>query len=206
MGENVQEVVVMPLAFAMMTMHSRCHPAAEVHGVLLGCVDGGKIQISSAYPICHECPNRPLVEAALTITLSSLEENSSNSVVGWYTIPEIAGDTKPAATLLRLLTGLEAVASASDPVLVVLSKQPVQEADAKTSKSYDSTRYLLQAFGKDFGGQYMGKLNATITSECKTMKILDDLAGQETIEDLVDHWSSLETEWPNTSKISRHLS
>jgi hypothetical protein len=169
--------------------------------MLLGVLHGSKIHVTSAYPICHESLTKPLLEAALAVTLSSLEDGSSNCLVGWYTVPELVGDARPSPTVLRILAGLEGVIA--NPVLVTLSKLSITNIASKTE---NGNRDLVQAFGKNFGGQYMGKIKASITSESKTLTALEDLAEHESICDLVDHWASPKTEWPNTAKVNRHLS
>jgi len=188
----------MPLAFTMMAMHSLSHHATEVHGLLLGHTKGNKVFVSSANPICHESPTKPLVEAALAVTLSSTEVDSSSSPVGWYSIPALEGKLTP--SVLRIVAGLEGIAA--NPVLVTMSKLSVLSA---ISMAEGSSTDLVQAFGKDFGGQYLEKLRAVVSSEQKTLKVLEDLAQHESICDLVDHWRSPKTEWPNTSKINKHL-
>lgn len=202
MSENASNVVVSPAALALMSMHALTHPTAEVHGLLIGKSSGGKTQVTSAYPVCHESPTKPLVDIAITLTLSLLDESSASDViVGWYAVPELAGDTKPNPAALRIVSGLEEMSS--NPVLVTVSKLAVANLASKINGGGEET--FLQAFGKDFGGQYMKEIDTKIESEANTVKAIEDLAEQEQICDLADHWMSPHTKWPNLEKITKHL-
>jgi Uncharacterised protein family (UPF0172) len=200
MGGNIDEIVIAPEAFAVMAIHSLSHLGTEVHGVLLGSMNGSKVDVSLVYPICHETPTRPLIDAALAVCMASLEEDSSNSLVGWYTIPVTFRDGQPSGAVHRILAGLEGVIA--DPVLVTGSQLSTAML---ASKPEASKTELVHAFGKDFGGQYKGKLKATITSELKVVKRLRGFTDQEFVCDLVDHWSSPNTEWPSPTKMSIHF-
>jgi hypothetical protein len=196
MGGNIQEVVIAPHAFAVMAMHSLSHQGAEVHGLLLGSLNGNKVDVSSVYPICNEAPTRPLMDAALAVSISSLEEDSSNRPVGWYIVPGSFGDGQPSGAVPRVLAGLEGVLA--DPVLVTVAKL----STAIIASPEATTKKLVYAFGKDFGGQYNGELKATITSESKVINRLRGFTMEEFVCDLVDHWSSPKTEWPSPTKIN----
>ena len=200
MRGNIQEIVIAPHAFAVMAMHSLSHQGAEVHGLLLGSLNGKKVDVLSVYPICHETPTRTLIDAALAVSMSSLEEDSSNRLIGWYTVPGIFGDGQPSGAVPRVLAGLEGIIE--DPVLVTVAKL----STAIIALPEASTKELVHAFGKDFGGQYNGELKATITSELKVVKLLRGFTKEEYVCDLVDHWSSPKTEWPSPTKINIHLS
>ncbi len=195
-------IVVLPNAFAMIAMHARTYPTAQVHGLLVGSSQGGKIHISDAFPVCHETPTRPLVELALAASLSTIEAcTDASKIVGWYTIPELVGEEKPGAGALRIVACLEAVAD--KPILLTFSKIRLE----------DHTQYrggvraeTLKVFGKDFGMQWQAKLPALVSIDDDAMKALLALVEDVRICDLVDHWlSPLSSEWPSTSGIQQKI-
>mmetsp|Transcript_32494 Transcript_32494/g.90493 ORF Transcript_32494/g.90493 Transcript_32494/m.90493 type:complete len:204 (+) Transcript_32494:103-714(+) len=203
MGQNEGEVVVSPLAFTMIAMHSLTYPTAQVHGILIGSLQGSTVKVVDALPVCHESPTKPLVESALAMSLSSLQDGST--IVGWYSVPELVGDGKPGAAELRIAAGLEAVAK--NPVLVTVSKIAVEKLATADDLSGEE---LLEAFGKDFGKQWKERLVASISSKESSARAVQALLGEKCLYDLVDHWlAPSSTEWPRTAelqeKIKKHL-
>lgn len=205
------EVAMSPLAFTMIAMHSSSYPTKQVHGVLIGSSKGSNVlNVTDALPICHESPTKPLVEAALAISMSSLDGSSSSKIVGWYSVPELIGDEKPSAADLRIVAGLEGVVETT-PILVTVSKSALEKL-ASSSGRGGGEEQLLAAYGKDFGKQWKEKLPASISSKESATKVAQaaSASGEKCVYDLVDHWlDSSSREWPRTTGlqeiIKKHL-
>jgi hypothetical protein len=202
MGQN-EEVVVSPLAFTMIAMHSLSYPSDQVHGILIGSLQGSTVKVTDALPVCHESPTKPLVESALAVSFSTLQDGST--IVGWYSVPELIGAGKPGAAELRIAAGLEAVVE--KPILVTASKIALENLANADDPSGEE---VLEAFGKDFGKQWKEKLVASIGSKESSAKVVQALIGEKCLYDLVDHWQVPSSrEWPRTAglqeKITKHL-
>ena len=66
--EKKNSVVVSPTAATSMILHAVQHPHTAVHGALLGSfLQGDKIQVTEAVPVCHGVPTQPLLETALSL-------------------------------------------------------------------------------------------------------------------------------------------
>ncbi|KAL3932427.1 MAG: hypothetical protein SGARI_003964 [Bacillariaceae sp.] len=147
---NAEKVEIRPEVLVLMASHASSHPTTSVHGVLIGNAAGKTLKVTNAYPICHETPTKTLVETSLAMVQSSLDGNnggngSSSKIMGWYTAPELLGDTKPAPVALRVVASLEDGNDGLQPVLIVLNNEAIVNGNGS------STKELVTAFGKDFG-------------------------------------------------------
>mmetsp|Transcript_29977 Transcript_29977/g.30465 ORF Transcript_29977/g.30465 Transcript_29977/m.30465 type:complete len:219 (-) Transcript_29977:1721-2377(-) len=210
---NKDSVTISPEVFALLVAHAASHPTTTVHGVLIGnrSKSNNKVDVTDAFPICHENPTRPLVETALALVQSNLEEEETNNkyIVGWFTAPELLYETKPGPVALRIVASLAAASSSrndpssfsGEPVLLSLHNETIvnilAEKDSVASK-------VIQAYGKDFGMQWMEPLDLTVLNESVAVKAVTDIInGKVNINDLVDHWDKgASSEWTLASSLS----
>jgi hypothetical protein len=181
---NADKVDVTPDVLRLMVSHATSHSTSSVHGVLVGQADGKVLKVTDAYPICHETPTKVLVETSLALVQSSLEEKkSSNTIVGWYTAPELLGETKPSPVALRVAAALESHSNLH-PVLLVLNNQAIVTGASGAD--------MVAAFGKDFGNQWMEPLPCTTS----VVSALEPANSVSPVHDLVDHWNNgVSTAW-----------
>jgi hypothetical protein len=200
MSSSNEQVVFMPLALAMIAMHSRKYRTAQVHGLLIGALDDGKVRVCDTIPICHEAPTKSIVESATNVAFSIIQaETTSKHVVGWYTVPELFGEDNPGAAALRIVASLENVIPKA--ILVSISKTGVDNfTEAVDGGLYDEH---VKAYGKDFGMQWQERLAAVIEPvDSQEIKALRACIDDEQFCDLTDHWlSPSRSEWPKPCKI-----
>ena len=130
---NKDSVIISPEVFALMAAHAASHPTTAIHGVLIGNRNSStnKVDVTDAFPICHENPTKPLVETALALVQSNLEgqqqkDNDKKScIVGWYTAPELLYEKKPGPVALRIVAGLAASSEDNDSSSSSSSGDPV---------------------------------------------------------------------------------
>lgn len=202
-------VTISPEVFALMGVHASCHPTTPLHGVLVGNRNkskNGEVEITDAFPICHESPTKILVETSLSLILSVLEDDNNNkkSIVGWYTAPELLDETKPGPVALRIVASIAAAASATggEPVLLVLNNDKIVKLFEKEETDPNS---CVQAYGKDFGMQWMEPVKSTkVTDSPKAVKaVLND---KLQVKDLVDHWEAgTSSEWTTASSLTKYM-
>jgi hypothetical protein len=140
--------------------------------------------VTSAVPVCHEAPTKPLVETALAFV--------GDGVVGWYTAPERLQDKHPGAPALRIAASLGSSVE-NEPVLIVLQNEAVAEC-FKGGKYAD----VMKAFGKNFGQQWMEPLEVRLLKETSALEAARQAHKDEIVlNDLVDHWEgeSAAVEW-----------
>ena len=196
--ENKQNVVVSPLALTSMLLHSAKHGTTSVHGILIGTFSSDAVKVTSAIPVCHEAPTKPLIDTALSLV--------DGVVVGWYTAPERLEDERPGAPALRIAASLGASNSTlGEPVLIVLQNQAV--VDCLTGNdTTNNTSVIIKAFGKDFGKQWMEPLNVSLQSETKALEAARQAHAENVVvNDLVDHWEgdSSSTEWYPSAAVAK---
>jgi hypothetical protein len=190
--EKKKDIVVSPLALATMMLHSARHGTTAAHGILVGTFSADSIQVTSAVPVCHEAPTRPLVETALAFV--------GDGVVGWYAAPERLHDKHPGAPALRIVASLGSSAE-NEPVLMVLQNESVAEC-FKGGKYAD----VIKAFGKDFGQQWMEPLEVRLVKETSALEAARQAHKDEIVlNDLVDHWEgeSAAVEWHPSVAVAK---
>jgi len=202
---NKDSVTISPEVFALLVAHAASHPTTTVHGVLIGNRKSNKVDVTDAFPICHENPTRPLVETALALVQSNLEGETNKYIVGWFTAPELLYETKPGPVALRIVASLAASSrgnsSSGEPVLLSLNNETIvnilAEKESLASKA-------VQAYGKDFGMQWMEPLDLTVSNESAAVKAVTDIFNEKfNINDLVDHWDEgASSEWTLASSLS----
>ena len=200
-------VTISPEVFALMGVHASCHPTTPVHGVLVGNrnkSNKNEVEITDAYPICHESPTKILVETSLSLILSVLEDDNKTkkSIVGWYTAPELLEETKPGPVALRVVASIAAASTTGEPVLLVLNNDKIVKLFEKEETDPNS---CVQAYGKDFGMQWMEPLkSAKVMDSPKAVKaVLND---KLQVKDLVDHWEAgTSSEWTTASSLTKYI-
>jgi hypothetical protein len=194
-------VLVSPQAFVSMAMHAARHSTTVVHGVLIGSSSGHLIKVTDAIPVCHETPTTPLVETALAL-VQAQTCNDSTKIVGWFTAPEVLENNRPGPVALRIVANL--VTTDFEPVLLVLHNEQLGEL---LKGSGGSASNAIQAFGKDFGKQWMEPLDVTVDKEPNASKAAQVAHLQGiSINDLVDHWGGgASSEWHPTAALVKCL-
>jgi len=191
--DKKHNVVVSPLALTTMLLHAAKHGTTCVHGILVGSFSAETVRITSAIPVCHEAPTKPLVDTSLNLV--------DGVVVGWYTAPERLQDEKPGAPALRIAASLAAANSQGEPVLVVLQNEAVADCLSGGSKTD-----VIKAYGKDFGQQWMEPLDLSLESETKALEAARQAHKDKVaLNDLVDHWEgdSADTEWYPSAAVAK---
>jgi len=146
----------------------------------MGSFEPEGVAVTKAVPICHEVPTKPLVENALALVTSVAAEE----VVGWYTVPERFEETKPSPAALRIVANL-AVGSKSEPILIVLNNVGLTSLLAGKEPADDET--LLQAFGKDFGQQWMDPIPKILMDNKAKGAAKQAFEQKVAVTDFVDH-------------------
>jgi hypothetical protein len=200
-------VTIAPEVFALMAAHASCHSTTVVHGVLLGNrTKKDEVVITDAFPICHENPTKVLVETSLSLLLSVLEgvddDDSKKYIVGWYTAPELLGESKPGPVALRIVASIAAGhGTAGEPVLLVLNNDQMVKMFAREENDPGS---CIQAFGKDFGVQWKEPLNSSVSESQKALKAILNETIQ--VKDLVDHWEAgTSSEWTRALSLTKYI-
>lgn len=191
--DKKHNVVVSPLALTTMLLHAAKHGTTCVHGILVGSFGGDTVRVTSAVPVCHEAPTKPLVDTSLALV--------DGVIVGWYTAPERVQDDRPGAPALRIAASLAAANTQGEPILMVLQNQAV--ADCLNG---ESTNEVVKAYGKDFGQQWMEPLDLSIESEAKAVEAARQAHSDKTLalHDLVDHWEDdAATEWYPSAAVAK---
>jgi len=215
-NNNKDSVTIAPEVFALMAAHAASNPTSAVHGVLIGSRNGDKVTVTDAFPICHENPTKPLVETALALVQSNLEEenrdkkkNNDNSIIGWFTAPELLHETKPGPVALRIVANLATNDGQGEPVLLVLNNEPIVKLLAAVEDKENNclASRTVQAFGKDFGMQWMEPLDLTVTNDSGAAKAVTAMLNNKenninVVQDLVDHWEEgAASEWTSASSL-----
>jgi hypothetical protein len=198
--EEVKDsVIVAPQAFVLMALHAAQHSTSAVHGLLIGSRSENKIQVSGAFPVCHETPTKLLVETALALVQSTMhndnDKSASASIVGWFTAPEMLADNKPGPVALRIAANL--ATDSNEPVLLVLRNEIIGQL---INGEETSASAAIQAFGKNFGQQWMDPLEVSVLQETDATRATKELHEEGTsINDLVDHWQNgASSDWCET--------
>ena len=203
-ADKSNSVVVEPRAFLVMAVYAAQHSVDAVHGLLIGRREGNSVIVTDAAPVCSEPPTTPLVECALEIAKSAFIE-SDLGVVGWFTAPETLSKGTPGPVALRIAASLETDDSI-EPVLIVLENEGIGRIACGEAKSVDS---VVQAFGKDFGKQWMEPLEVMIQQGDKSATATQQAYRKGiSISDLTDHWKTTDkSEWPKvlTGEADQYL-
>lgn len=179
-----RSVVVSPSALVSMMLHAARHGTTAVHGILLGTFDDDKVTVTSAIPVCHEAPTKPLVDTALSLVVAAAADETS--IVGWYTAPERVSDVRPGTAALRIVSSLASGnKNQGEPVLCVLQNESL----AKCLKgSSEGGADVIKAYGKDFGQQWLEPLKTVVTEETNAVNAAREARRQDIlINDFVDH-------------------
>jgi hypothetical protein len=198
MTEDKAKVTISAKAFIAILLHAQNHRTTSIHGVLVGSQSGNKVVVEHAFPICHETPTRPLLDAALALVDSELSGDDSNSIVGWFTSPEILGDEKAGPVAMRIAANL--ASDSMDPVLLVLNNVKLGKLVANDGVLASQ---CVRVFGKDFGKQWIDLLEVDVVEETNTTKKARELLDKgRTIKDLSDHWEEGHgSEWNHSANI-----
>lgn len=195
-------VSIAPDVVTLVVGHAVSHGTTTVHGALIGKATGTKVEVTGAFPICHETPTKVLVETSLSLVQSTLDGGQITplSIVGWYTAPELvisasADSAKASPVALRVVAGL-ASADSPDPILLVLDNDTI----VKIRKGEEQTaEKIVSAFGKDFGNQWMEPLKHEVPDFGKASKAIASNAIE--VKDLTDHWKAgASSEWTTSIK------
>ena len=211
--DKKDSVTITPQVFALMAAHAASHPMSAVHGILVGRRSGDEVTVSDAFPVCHGNPTKTLVETAFALVQSILEGNDGkNTIIGWFTAPELIHETKPGPVALRIVANLAAAMGEIEPVLLVMNNDSTvkllalgDEGEGVTASS------TIQAFGKDFGMQWMESIdNLSVKDEAKATKALIAMLNEGSeiriVRDLVDHWDQgASSEWTSASSFASLL-
>lgn len=183
--EEVKDsVIIAPQAFVLMALYAVQHGASGVHGVLIGTRSKNRIDVSGAFPVCHETPTKLLVETGLALVESTIQNDKSTSIVGWFTAPEILADDKPGPVALRIAANL--ATDTNEPILLVLRNEIIGQL---INGEESSATAAIQAFGKNLGQQWMDSLEVSVSLDADAATVMKELKGMS-INDLVDHWQN----------------
>ena len=192
-------VVVAPQAAVSMILHAKHHSTTVIHGVLIGSRSGDITTVSNAIPLCHEPPTRTLVDTSLAL-VQAQQETSKNRIVGWFTAPEVLDDERPGPAALRIVANLET--ENFEPVLLVLNNSAL--AKFFSDPNDGSASELFNAFGKDFGKQWMEPLSLSLEKSGGVVEAAREACKEGlVVDDLVDHWEgSCSAEWDPSARLS----
>ncbi|VEU40437.1 unnamed protein product [Pseudo-nitzschia multistriata] len=214
-GTKIESVGLAPEVFVLVAAHAAVHPASPVHGVLVGSREGGRISVHGAYPVCHETPTGVLVETALSLVQSSLEEDTSNEttteIVGWFTAPELLHEKAPGPVALRIVASLAAATSGggTDPVLLVVDNEALLALAGGGGAVLASE--AVRAFGKDLGRQWKEPVGSlAVESDAGAAEAAASAIREATgaaagpfVRDLVDHWKAgAASEWTTAASLA----
>jgi|UPI000581A15F hypothetical protein len=177
-NSSLKTVNVAPKAFCAMALHAATYKNSSVHGILLGSSTKGVIVVEDAVPVSHGAPTKPLVE----ISLGLVQAKSDHTIVGWYTAPELFSDSRPGPVALRMTANL--ATGTIEPTLIVLQNGPLSKCLGGEGKADG----VLQAFGKDFGQQYLESVETAVQDGPKASRAVQEAFKDSTkLEDLEDH-------------------
>jgi hypothetical protein len=102
---------------------------------------------------------------------------------------------------LRIVASIAAAANGGEPVLLVLNNDKIVNLFAKEETDPNA---CVQAFGKDFGMQWMEPLKSKVTDSQKAVKaVLND---KLQVNDLVHHWEAgTSSEWTTASSLTKYI-
>lgn len=184
MADNKRKITISPQAFLAISLHASCHSTTVVHGLLVGSQSDNGIMVEHAFPICHETPTRPLLDTALALVKSELSGDTSKTIVGWFTSPEILSVGKADPVAMRIAANM--ATDSMEPVLLVLQSENLGKL---VSSNGITASECIQAFGKDFGKQWLEPLEVTVLKETNTTEITAEVIREGFVtKDLVDHW------------------
>ena len=200
--ELKESVSVEPHAFVVMAVYAAQHAADEVHGLLVGKRVANNVIVSSAIPVCHETPTKPLVETALELVQSHIEDDKSLKIVGWFTASEMLSDDKPGPVALRIVANMEI--DAEKPVLLVLRNKGIGQLVCGEENAVPS---VVHAYGKDFGQQWMDPLELSVRQVAEATRAAKSLFEEgKFARDLIDHWAEgNSSEWPETLVTNKYF-
>lgn len=193
-----------------MILHANQHRTVSVHGILIGSYDddgkdAAKVNVTGILPVCHEVPTKPLIQTALGLAQSMLEEDNKDRqvIVGWYTAPELLSQDKPGPVAQRLVANMDMggdddkTKSKNDPILVSIVNDKVGDLINGLEVSPSDA---LRAFGRNFSDQWMEPLEVELLGGAGNLDGIKNMYNGGMI-DLVDHWQSKTlSEWkPVTS-------
>lgn len=148
---NNKVVTVHPLVLSVMASHALAHPDQAVLGLLVGT---NSQEVQDAVPLTHRALTLPLLETAMGLLQKSLLPENQK-IIGCYVVPALLKDARPSPVALRLAAQL--ANKNEESTLLVL------ENDALISfLSPDSTNPPVQAYGPDFAGQYLEKVDTRV--------------------------------------------
>ena len=142
-----------------MVLHATSFQNQTVHGLLLGKSKAGAVDVQEAVPVSHGAPTKPMVEIALGL----VEAKSDLQVVGWYTAPSLLEDTRAGPVALRMATTL--AVNSIEPILIVVQNQGL--SNILKDKGGTKVEEAIQAYGKDFGGQYLEAVTTYVEASSK---------------------------------------
>ncbi|KAG7350881.1 UPF0172 domain containing protein [Nitzschia inconspicua] len=199
-----RSVSISPEVLALLFGHAFSHRTTPIHGALIGKASETKVEITDAFPICHETPTKFLIESSLSLVQSTLDGNTDKSpeIVGWYTAPELThpGESaKQSPVALRVVAGLMST-SLSHPVLLALNNGTILEV----LNGQKDPQTVVSVFGKDFGNQWMEKLDHKLMDPEKAVKSIAACAFD--VKDLTDHWNAgAASEWTSAAKFKKRF-
>jgi hypothetical protein len=177
-GSSKNAVVVQPKAVATMILHASTHKNTSVHGILIGSIQKNVVTVQDAVPVSHGAPSQPLVEMATGLL------NADSSIVGWYTAPELLNDKRPGPVALRMVAALGADEKKPEPALIVLQNSAL----AACLQGKEEATAAFEAFGKDFGQQWLEPLKLTVDNSTGASKATQEgFKAGTVVNDLMDH-------------------
>lgn len=182
---KLTSVKVSPKAQAVIALHATRHRYTSVGGFLLGTTSNN---ITDAIPVAHGTLTQTILDTAQSL----LDEETSNSIVGWYTAPRLLKDTRPDAVTLRVVAQM--ASESLEPVLLFVNNEKLSEFMNGNDVMF------LQALGRDFGSQWLEEIDTK--SAGQTNKNLGSSLGSDnpsaTVNDLLDHFEDIQSPWfPN---------
>lgn len=178
-ASDLRGVTTSPKAFCTIALHASSFKHQAIHGLLLGNTSKQSVEIQEAVPVLHGVPTKPLVEIALGL----VESKTELSIVGWYTAPELLEDTRASPAALRMTSAL--AVNNIEPTLIVVQNKGLSEVLKGNSVKAEGA---IQAFGKDFGGQYLESVPTKVKDSDKASKAAAKAyANNVHVTDFVEH-------------------
>ena len=189
------KVVVRPSAFCKITLHAGQHKNEAVHGILLGSSENKVIIVQEAIAVCHGAPTMPLVETAVGL----VQAKSDLKIVGWYAAPRLLADTRPSPVGMRMAANL--ATDSIESTLIMVHNANL----AKCLREEGKADGVLNAYGKDFGQQYMEPLETTVEGATGAAQAAQEAFKQAlTMNDLVHHLDQpASSSWYTNRDISK---
>lgn len=176
MPPTTDRIQVQPTAVTTMALHAMKHPYESCHGFLLGTRQESSITVQAAVPVTHGPPNLVQIEVAQKFL-------SNQSIIGWYTAPQLASDTKAGPVALRVASSL--ATDETEPVLLVVQNESL---DGKVAS-------MLQGYGRNFGNQWLESISTQVIEPEKAAKAIQQQANANPAVDLLDHYQDNSLVW-----------